>query len=371
MKIASLKLRLHSATLNKWYTISRFTDYDVSVDMDTDVDQFSFTFDNPEGIFSGLVSGFDRVKVLIDDKGLMLGAVDHVSNSWSESESSISVSGRDLAQLLTDNDVTPMEKKNLKPKDYISELCKKVGVKYEAKKTLTTVPEFEVNAGTSYLNAISQAIERSHQDYWWLYDTLYTGSFNTGGEPKWRFTRGVSADIGIPILSLSLDEDYSDARSEIRIYGSNDNGSSVFVGNSKLDIVKKRGFTKVSTKTKDEDVSNSVAKNTAKKDLEDIWRNCFNLTITVMACKPFMPNQCCTVIDKYFGINNSFYIRSVRYTCNISNGHICELTLVPSDATLKKLMNISNVVNSLVSTDKNIQNTKLSKVLDKYSKKWS
>lgn len=370
MKIVSPKLRIHSAVLNKWYTVTRFIDYDVGVDMDTDVDQFSFTFDNPDGIFSGLVSGFDKVKVLIDDKGLMLGAVDHVANSWSATESSISVNGRDLAQLLTDNDVTPEEKKNLKPKDYIGGLCNKVGIKYTAKKTLTTVPEFNVEPGTSYLNAIAKSIERSHQDYWWLYDTFYTGSYNTGGEPKWRFTRGITANMGIPILSISLNEDYSDARSEVRIYGSNDKGDSVFVGSAKLDIVKKRGFAKVSTKTKDEDVTNSVAKSTAKKDLEDDWRNCFNLSITVPTYKAYMPNQCCTVVDKYFGINASFYIRGVRYTCNTSNGHVCELTLVPSDATLKKLMNTSTIVHSLVSTDKNAQNTKISKVLDKYSKKW-
>lgn len=372
MKTDKINISVRSSVLgDEWYRITRFTDYDVTTDMDADTSSFSFTFDNPNSIFTGLVSGYDRINIKIGKKGIIQGIVDRVSYSYDDTNSSITISGRDRLSLLTDNDVTPISKKNVNPVNYIKETCNKHGIKYENKKSIGVVKEFEVQPGTSELGAIAKVLEKSHQKYWYSYDTFYTGSWNTGGESKYRFTRGISKNIGIPIKSLTLDEDYSEARSEVKVYGSNDDGSSKFLGSSKLDIVKKRGYTKVSTKQSDSDTSNSVAVSTAKTDLENAFRDSFIIRITVYNNgHVFVPNTVCTVIDKYIGINDTFYIRAVRHYMSINDGSMSELTLLPSKATLKKLKSTSNIMYSLTNTTKTLLKQKLSKVLNKYQKKW-
>lgn len=357
---------------NTWYRITRFLDYDITIDMDTDVDNFSFTIDNPDSIFTGLVSGFDVIKVKLGDKEILLGIVDSVEYSWSDSSSSISISGRDKACLLTDNDVNPMTKKNVKPTAFIKEQCSAVGIKYKNEKSIPTVKKLDISAGSTRMDAIHRAIEESHQDMWFLYDTLYTGKWNTNKEATWRFTRGMGTKTGVPILDLTLKEDYADTRSEIRIYSDNDGGKSVFCGSSKLPIVEKRGFKRISTEQKDDDTSKNKAQGTARDNLEELWRNAFELKIRVKNDKKyaFMPDCCCNVIDKYSGINGKFYIRAVRYTVSESDGHICELTLIPSDLLNKKLMSTGKIMRGLCSTNNTSLKMKLAKVLSKYNKKW-
>lgn len=373
MKSDKIRIKVRSSALgNKWFTISRFLDYDVTIDMDTDVDQFSFTFDNPESIFSGLVSGYDRVKILIGDTGILSGIVDSVSYSWSDSDSSITISGRDRCSLLTDNDVIPFSKKNVKPKSYISDKCKKVSIEYVSKKNIGVVKKLESSAGESELSVIDRLLEKSHQKYWYIYDTLYTGNWNTGGKSSYRFTRGVSSNIGIPIKTLELTEDYSDVKSSVKIYSSSDDDKSKFVGSANLDIVKKRGFSKTMTRTKDTDTSKKQAINTADNDLEEAFRDAFGMTISVYNNgKVFMPNKICTVVDRYTGINNTFYIRAVRHYMDVESGSMSSLTLIPSKSTLKKLKSTGTIVTSLASTKRTVHNAKLNTVLNKYNKKWS
>lgn len=374
MKSDNIIIKVRSSVLdNIWYKITRFTDYDITVDMETDTDQFSFTFDNPDSIFTGLVSGYDRVNIIIGDKGIMHGIVDSVNYSYTDISSSISVSGRDKACLLTDNDVNPLSKKNVKPVSYIGDICSRHNIIYKNKKPISPVNKFDISAGTSEASAIATLLEESHQQYWYLYDTFYTGEWNTGGESKWRFTRGVTdKNSGIPIKQLSLIEDYADTRSTIRIYGSNDDGDSKFAGSASLDIVEKRGFKKVSVIQKDSDVSKKVAASTAEHDLEDSFRDAFTIKITVHNDgRVFMPDTVCTVVDKYFGINATMYIRAVRYYMTVEDGSLSELTLIPSKATLKKLMNTGNIMYSLTNTTRTSLNAKLQNVLKKYDKKWS
>lgn len=121
MKSDKISISVRSALLGKkWYTISRFLDYDVTIDMDTDTDTFSFTFPNTDSIFTGLVSGYDRANIKINGVGIMQGIVESVGYSYSDSSSSITISGRDKVCLLTDNDVVPDSKKNVKPTSYLS-----------------------------------------------------------------------------------------------------------------------------------------------------------------------------------------------------------------------------------------------------------
>lgn len=372
MKSDNIKIKVRSSALgNKWFRITRFIDYEVSIDMDTDVDQFSFTFDNPDSIFSGLISGYDRIKVLIGDTGIMSGIVDSVLYSYDDNNSTITISGRDRCCLLTDNDCSPFSKKNVKPKSYISSECNKVGIKYVCKKNIGVVKKFEVSAGTSKLSSIDELLEKSHQKYWYIYDTLYTGGWNTGGKASYRFTRGVDKNIGTPIKSLTLSEDYADVRSGIKVYSSSDDEKSKFYGSKELGIVKKRGFSKVMTKNKDADTSKKQAMKTAEEDLDELFRDAFEIKITVYNNgKVFMPNKICTVIDKYVGINGTFYVRAVRHYMDAESGSMTELSLIPSKSTLKKLKSTSNIIRSLSSTKKSSQNAKLANVLKKYEKKW-
>lgn len=372
MKSDNVSLSVRSALLgNKWYKISRFIDYDVSIDMETDTDQFSFTFDNPNSIFTGLVSGYDRVNIKINNKGIMQGIIDTVQYQYGENSSSISISGRDKACLLTDNDVTPTIKKNIYPVSYIGDRCKKYGIKYDNKKSISRVNKLEIEVGESELYVIDKLLEKSGQRYWYMYDTLYTGQWNLSGKSVYRFTRGVSKNPGIRIKELTLKEDYSDIKSQIRLYGSDDDGDSKFMGSASLPIVKKRGYTKMSIESSDTDTSTSKLKSDAEKRLKEDFRDAFTITIKVYNNgNVIMPNKVCTVIDKYTGINSTMYISSVRYYMSIDDGSMSEITCIPSKETLNKLMNTTNIMNSLVNTTKTSLNTKLSSVLNKYSKKW-
>lgn len=372
MKSDNIVLNVKSTLLGKWYKITRFIDYDVGIDMETDVDQFSFTFANPDSIFTGLVSRFDKVNIKIGDVGIMQGIVDSVTYEYTDASSSIKVCGRDKACLLTDNDIDPISNKNVKPVSYIGDRCSKYGIIYKNKKPINNVNKFEVSVGTSELSAIDKLMEKSHQQHWYIYDTFYTGKWNTGGDTKWRFTRGTTtSNNGIPIKQLSLIEDISDVRSMVKIYGSNDDGDAKFVGSASLPIVKKIGYTKVTTMQKDADISKKSAISTAQKELEDLYRDSFVIKISVYNDgKVFMPDTVCQVIDKYIGINAQMYIRAVRHYMTISDGSMSELTLIPSDKTLKKVLSDSDVTYSLSNTTETSLNMKLKNALNKYNKKW-
>ena len=372
MKSDKISISVRSALLGKkWYTISRFLDYDVTIDMDTDTDSFSFTFPNTDSIFTGLVSGYDRANIKINGVGIMQGIVESVGYSYSDSSSSITISGRDKVCLLTDNDVVPDSKKNVKPTSYVSSLCKKHGIKYKPKKNIGTVKKFELDIGESELSTIDKILERSGQTYWFIYDTLYTGSWNVGGKSKYRFTRGLTKNTGILIKELELVEDYSDVRSSIKLYGSSDDGKSKYVGSSSLPIVKKRGFTKVSVESCDEDTSATKLKSDALKRLKEEFRDAIVVKIRIYNNgHVILPNNVCTIVDKYTGINSTMYIRAVRYYKSVDDGSMSEITCIPSQATLNKLLNTNNVMHSLVNTTKTSLNQKLASVLNKYSKKW-
>lgn len=373
MKSDNINISVRCSILdNKWYNITRFLDYDITSDMDADTASFSFTFDNPNSIFTGLVSGFDRVNIKIGKKGIIQGIVDSVSYTYDDQNSSITVTGRDRVSLLTDNDVDPDSKKNVNPIDYIGGVCGKHGIKYKNKKSIGIVKEFELQPGVSQLGSIAKVLEKSHQKYWMEYDTFYTGSWSTDGKSKHKFTRGVSSkNKGIPIKSLTLNEDYSEARSEVRVYGSNDDGSSKFLGASKLDIVSKRGYIKISTKQNDSDTSNSVAVSTAKTDLNNAFRDSFTIQLTVHNNgEVFMPNTICTVVDRYIGINDTFYIRAVRHYMSVNEGSMSDLTLIPSSSTLEKLKNTGDIMYSLTNTTRTSLKQKISRVLSNYEKKW-
>lgn len=372
MKSDNILLNVRSSLLgNKWYKISRFLDYDVSVDMDTDTDQFSFTFDNPDSIFTGLVSGYDRVNIKINGKGIMQGIVDRVEYEYDDNSSSISISGRDKASLLTDNDVIPDEKKNVNPETYIKARCKKYGINYVHKKNIPRVKKLSIDIGESEMAIIDKLLEKSSQRYWYLYDTLYTGAWNMNGKSKYRFTRGVKSNPGILIKKLRLVEDYADVKSSIRLYGSDDDGDSKFVGVATLPIVKKRGYNKVSIESSDSDTSTSKLKSDASKRLEEDFRDSFNVVINVYNDgNVIMPDTVCTIVDKYTGINSTMYIKAVRYYMSVEDGSMSEITCIPSKSTLSKLMNTNTVMHSLVNTTKTSLNAKLSSVLNKFSKKW-
>ena len=366
----SVSLSVRSTALGKkWYTINRFIEYIVDIDLETDADDFSFTISNPECIFSGLISTNDRVRIKINKTGIMLGIVDQVIYHGSNNGNTIEVHGRDKALLLIDNDVKSTTKKNLKPVNYINERCNKFGIKYKNKKPIPLIKKYEIDGG-SEMAIIIDMLNKSKQKLWYIYDTLYSGSWNLNGEIKWRFTRGVkAANRGIDIEDITLNEDIKNLISKEIIYGRQDDDHKIS-GSYTLKVCNNRGIVKLKTITDSDTKSSSKLSKQAETDILDELRDAYTIRLIVDSKNHvIMPNTVCRIIDRFIGINCTMFIRAVQYQKG-SSGTKCEITCIPDSRTLKKLMNTSKITYSLASTDETKRNAKIKSLLNKYSKKW-
>lgn len=363
-----MTLSVNSSILGKWYTINRFTDYDIDLDLETDSDSFSFTFVSPDGIYTGLVSRFDPIKISYNGEPILRGTVDSVEYIWDEDNSYIKVTGRDMVSVLIDNDALPATLNNVKPNKYIEDKCKEYGIKYVKKNTANTIKELVISCGESECSIINNILLESDHRLWFSYDTLYSGEWDTGGTYKYIFTRGTKAvNQGIPIKSLRLKEDSRDTKTEVRTYGSqNDNGTNKLMGKATNDALIKRGIKRRLVKRSYKENSSTKYSAGALKDIRDGFRDDIELEIVIYHRDYiFKTNTVCKVIDRLLGIDGTFFIRSVAYSKSLSSGSLVTLTMIPSDSTFNTMWKTGLGV---ASTDKSKLSEKLSAVLSKLGK---
>jgi prophage tail gpP-like protein len=329
----NILFRINSFRFNKWYEIHRFTEYSIDFELETDADAFRFTISNPNGIYTGLFSKFDEITIEINKKPVMLGSIDSVEYSWDDNGSIIRIEGRDLMSALVDNDAIPGTHKNIKPSTYITNKCMEYGIKSDVDSSIATVDQLIIGCGESEISIINNIVMDSRKRVWFEYDTLHAGKWNDNAQPIYLFTRGIKDKPGIPIKRLTLKEDGTDTKSEVRIYGSTDNGAEKVVGTATNSYMTNRGIKKRMTKRSSNNDSVSKYSANALSDIRDSFRDNVEIEIEVKTGHGglILPNRTAQIIDTVTKVNAVFFIVGVSYSKNKNNGSITKVTMIPGE----------------------------------------
>lgn len=337
----NLLLRVNSSRLGGWYEVHKFTDYEINLELETDADAFRFTLLNPNGSYTGLFSKFDEVTIEMDQRPVMKGRVDCVEYSWDANGCKISIAGRDLMGALVDNDAIPGTHKNVNPPTYISNKCKEYGIKANVDSSILPIDQLIIGCGESEISVINNIVMDSRKRVWFDYDTLHAGDWNDNAQPTYLFTRGIKDRPGIPIKSLTLREDGTDMKSEIRIYGSNNNGAEKVVGTATNDYMISRGIKKRMTKRSSNNDSVSKYAANALRDIRDGFRDNVEIEIEVKTGVGgvILPNRTAQIIDTITKVNAVFFIVGVTYMKSINGGSITKVTMIPGETAFNVVWN--------------------------------
>lgn len=347
---SKIQIEISSNRMGKIYRVLRFSEFNVELDLETDADIFDFVLENPDGIYSGLFSKFDDIKLKMNGKTIMVGNIDKIEYIDTESNNYIQISGRDLCWKLVDNDAIPDTMKNVQPKSYITNKCKEYGIKCLAAKS-EIYDKLVIGCDESEISIMNNLLLNSKQRIWYLVDTLYTGDWAMSKNPNHVFVMHTSTS-GIPIETFRLSEDGTDVKSEVRIYGSAKDDGLKLVGSSKNSYMNKIGIKKRQVTRHYSDSASSKYKSIADKNIRDTFRNNTELTIKVRLDEKnvYMPNTTVQVINGRCGVNSTFFVRKVTYIKSVSDGSSATLVLIPADATFEKIWQSKGT--SVTSTNK-------------------
>lgn len=337
----NILFRVNSSRFGKWYEVHRFTDYDIDLDLETDADAFSFTLLNPNGIYTGLFNKFDDIIIEINKQAIMRGSVDSVRYSWDDNGCEISIDGRDLMSTLIDNDAIPGTQNNINPQTYISNKCNEYGIKSNVDSSIATVEELVIGCGESEISIINNIVTDSRKRVWFDYDTLYAGDWNDKAQPTYLFTRGIKDRSGIPIKKLTLTEDGTDTKSEVRIYGSNNDGAEKVTGIATNDYMISRGIKKRMTKRSSNNDSVTKYSMNALRDVRDSFRDNVEIELEVKTGHGglILPNRTAQIIDTVTKLNAVFFIVGVTYSKSINNGSITKIRMIPGETAFDVIWN--------------------------------
>lgn len=337
----NMLFRVNSTRFGGWYEVHRFTDYSVDLELETDADAFSFTLLNPNGVYTGLFSKFDDITLEIDKNPVMKGRIDCVEYSWDSDGCKIKIDGRDLMGALVDNDALPGTHKNVNPSTYITNKCNEYGIKSVVDPSIDTVEQLIIGCGESEISIINNIVVDSRKRVWFDFDTLHAGDWNDKAQPTYLFTRGIKDRPGIPIKSFKLREDGTDAKSEVRIYGSIDDGAEKVVGTATNDYMISKGIKKRMVKRSSNNDSVSKYSANALRDIRDSFRDNIEIVLEVKTGLGglILPNRTAQVIDTVTKVNAVFFIVGVSYTKDKNNGSITRVTMIPGETAFDVVWN--------------------------------
>ena len=337
MAVSSIvTIDIDSKRTGNTYRVFRFTEFDVDLDLETDADAFDFVLKNPNGIYSGLFSKFDDVRLKVNKKCILKGNIDKVEYIDVNDDNYIQISGRDKCWKLIDNDALPATKENINPQEYIKSVCKEYGIKCKISKA-DTYDKLTIGCGESEISIMNNILLESKQRIWYLIDTLYSGSWKMGKSPKHVFVIHTKT-TGIPIKTFRLSEDGTDMKSEVRVYGSDGSGGFTLSGTSVNKYMKKAKIVKREVTRQYSDNASSKYQSVADRNIRDSFRNNQELIIEVRLNKNniYMPNTTAQVINGHCGMNALMFVKKVVYRKTVDGGSVAELTLIPADTTFNK-----------------------------------
>lgn len=341
MVSSNVTIEIDSRRCGRSYEVKRFTEFDVSIDLETDADAFDIVAENPNGVYTGLFCRFDNCRLKVNGKKIMVGNIDSVTYYLSSNKDYIKITGRDLCWLLVDNDAIPDTLEALQPKRYIEHRCNSYGIKCNVK-SADIYDKLVIGCQESEISVMNNILLDSRQRIWYLVDTLYTGEWDTDASPSHLFTLGTGK--GIPIISVEYKEDGADMIAKLLVYGSDGEGGQKIMGEYNNDYMLKKGIKKRSVRRYYSDGAASKYVSVAKKEVRDKFRDDTELTITVPIKSVYMPNTTCAVVIDKLGIDAVFFIKSVQYMKGIEDGGKALIKLIPADSTFEKLWNSSTAI---------------------------
>lgn len=335
-----IALHVHSQRTGKWYSVKRFSEFDVDIDLDTDADAFDFVLKNPKGQYTGLFRKFDDCIIWVNDNRVLVGMIDRVEYIEDLENRCIQISGRDLCWRFVDNDALPDTMQNVDPKSYIARIAHDYGVNYVGQDA-EIYDKLVVGCGESFISIFNNILLESKQRLWYLVDTLYSGDWNTGGSVEYTFTRS-SIVNGIPIKQLNFVEDGTDMKSCIMVYKSNSEENTL-MEEAHNEYMEAMNINKRKIRRSYSDSASSRYQSVADKDIRDTFADNIILKISVRMDGEhfYLPNRVARVVYDPLGIDSTFFIKAVKYSKTVSKGSEVILTMIPSDPTFEKTWTIS------------------------------
>lgn len=349
------KVQIYSKRVEQAYEVHYFTEYSIDIDLETDSDQFHMVFANPEGRYTGLFNKFDPIIVYINNEPVLKGTIDDIEYNWDSDESVIQVVGRDMMSIFVDNDALPTTLYNVKPHEYIKSKLSEYGIdKYVLDDAVSVQEKVIIGSNESEIAVMNNLVVEDLRRIWMIYDTVYMGKWNTSAPPSYRFTRGVPADqTGVPIKTLSLKDSGADLRSEVKIYGSTDNGDNKVVGTAKNQSLIDMGVRKRRTMRSSNNDSSTKYASSALEHIRDDFRSGIELKVTIKTRDAVvLPGRTAQVIDYTTRLNSTFFIRGVNYKKDLNGGSMTTVTMVPDDTTFEVLWTVTGTKAGKKVTDK-------------------
>lgn len=310
--------------------------YDIDSDFLIAADAFKFDIGVPSSEteipnFTG-----KEVKVKINDELVLTGIVDTTSHSFSKTNRTFSLNGRDKAAILVDCSAPITNVKGLSLLDAVKKIVSPLGINQVALKAKEnpTLDKIDIDIGETAWNAVMRCANSAGLHAWF--------------EPNGVLTIG-GADYSVaPVASLlcfktngvehnnfsqaNLTFDVSQAFSEVTFLAQRHGRSGDDNKNDLKWVYKNPDIKTYKPKTVVvPDVEDLAAlQKWAKKYLSDAKLETFNLTITVPDHKTqegelWMPGQRVYIYCEEYGIDDIFFLMGRRFTLSRSGGTQTEL----------------------------------------------
>ena len=342
MVSSNITIEIDSRRCGRTYEVLRFSEFDVTLDLETDADTFDLVAENPDGLYTGLFCRFDNCRLKVNGANILYGNLDSVTYYISGNKDYIKLTGRDLCWLLVDNDALPDTIKSLQPKRYIEHKCKTYGIKCNIDDT-DVYDKLVIGCGESEISIMNNILLDGKQRIWFSVDTLFTGQWSTGVSPSHLFSMGTSAQ-GIPIIDVQYKEDGTDMIAKLLVYGSDEDGDQKIMGEYNNQYMISKGIKKRSVRRHYSDSAASKYTSVAEREVRDKFRDDTELTISVPIKGVYMPNTTAQIIIDKLGINSLFFIKSVQYMKGLGDGSKAIIRLIPADSTFENLWNSSTAI---------------------------
>lgn len=339
---SNITIEIDSRRCGRTYEVCRFSEFDVSLDLETDADIFDIVAENPNGVYTGLFCRFDNCRLKVNGRSILTGNIDSITYYISGTKDHIKITGRDLCWLLVDNDALPDTIEGLQPKKYIEHKCASYGIKCNVSEA-DVYDKLVIGCEESEISIMNNILLDSKQRIWYSVDTLYTGSWATNASPSHVFVLSNNKS-GIPIMNVQFKEDGTDMIAKMLVYGSDSDGNQKIMGQYHNQYMISKGIKKRSVRRHYSDSAATKYTSVAERNVREKFRDDTELTITVPIVDVYMPNTTAEVhIDK-LGISAVFFIKAVQYVKGISDGSTAMITLIPADSTFEQLWNSSTAI---------------------------
>lgn len=355
---SKMKLIVHSKRWKRYFEVEQASEFDIDLDLDSDADAFDLVLENTDGIYTGVFCRFDFAWLYINGVLVLEGNIDKVTYYLQSDKDYVRISGRDKMWKFIDNDALPTTLINVNPKKYIIDRCKKYGITFYKVSKADTYNKLVIGNGETEMSVMNNLLLDSKQRIWFQGQKLYTGNWATDADvdENYIFTLGDTDIYGTKAISGTLEEDGTDMRSHIVLYGSDSDGSVVVKGEYKNSYLIKRGVKKRSVQRKYSDSAAIKYTAIAEKNMRKTFRDNVQLTIVVPMNNDitYTINKVSRVIIPKLGIDYHFFVKGVNYHKTFNDGGLVTFIMIPADSLFEDMWSSSTGISITELTEKSL-----------------